>query len=102
MKLQATRRQVLIGALASSVALPAIAQEKPKIRFSAVFSEQDIRANMMKMFAQDIAGQFAFEGYYGGTFSSRAPNSSRSSAAISRWATSPRRTSLNRCPSGRS
>ena len=66
MKLQATRRQVLIGALASSVALPAIAQEKPKIRFSAVFSEQDIRANMMKMFAQDIAGQFAFEGYYGG------------------------------------
>ena len=66
MKLQATRRQVLIGALASSVALPAIAQDKPKIRFSAVFSEQDIRANMMKMFAQDIAGQFAFEGYYGG------------------------------------
>jgi tripartite ATP-independent transporter DctP family solute receptor len=66
MKLQATRRQVLIGALASSVALPAIAQEKPKIRFSAVFSEQDIRANMMKMFAQDITGQFAFEGYYGG------------------------------------
>jgi TRAP-type transport system periplasmic protein len=66
MKLQATRRQVLIGALASTVALPAIAQEKPKIRFSAVFSEQDIRANMMKMFAQDIAGQFAFEGYYGG------------------------------------
>ena len=66
MKLQATRRQVLIGALASSVALPAIAQEKPKIRFSAVFSEQDIRANMMKMFAQEIAGQFGFEGYYGG------------------------------------
>jgi tripartite ATP-independent transporter DctP family solute receptor len=66
MKLQATRRQVLIGALASTVALPAFAQEKPKIRFSAVFSEQDIRANMMKMFAQDIAGQFAFEGYYGG------------------------------------
>jgi TRAP-type transport system periplasmic protein len=67
MKLQATRRQVLIGALASSVALPAIAQDKPKIRFSAVFSEQDIRANMMKMFANDVAKDFAFEGYYGGT-----------------------------------
>jgi tripartite ATP-independent transporter DctP family solute receptor len=67
MKLQATRRQVLIGALASSVALPAIAQDKPKIRFSAVFSEQDIRANMMKMFASEIAKDFAFEGYYGGT-----------------------------------
>ena len=67
MKLQATRRQVLIGALASSVALPAIAQDKPKLRFSAVFSEQDIRANMMKMFAKEIEGSAAFEGYYGGT-----------------------------------
>jgi tripartite ATP-independent transporter DctP family solute receptor len=66
MTIRATRREVLIGALASSVALPALAQDKPKLRFSAVFSEQDIRANMMKMFAQDIAGQFAFEGYYGG------------------------------------
>jgi TRAP-type transport system periplasmic protein len=66
MKISATRRQVIIGALASSVAIPALAQDKPKLRFSAVFSEQDIRANMMKMFAKDIAGQFTFEGYYGG------------------------------------
>jgi TRAP-type C4-dicarboxylate transport system substrate-binding protein len=67
MSMQATRRQVLVGALASSVALPALAQDKPKLRFSAVFSEQDIRANMMKMFAKSVEGDFAYEGYYGGT-----------------------------------
>jgi len=67
MTVQATRRQVLVGALASSVAMPALAQDKPKLRFSAVFSEQDIRANMMKMFAKSVANDFAFEGYYGGT-----------------------------------
>ena len=63
-----TRRSVLMaaGLLASAAAFPALAQDKPKLRFSAVFSEQDIRADMMKMFAEDIAGDFAFEGYYGG------------------------------------
>ncbi|WP_276199247.1 TRAP transporter substrate-binding protein DctP [Chelatococcus sp. XZ-Ab1] len=68
MKLHATRRQFLIGTgiLAASSAVPALAQDKPKLRFSAVFSEQDIRAEMMKKFADAIAGDFAFEGYYGG------------------------------------
>ena len=68
MNLSLNRRTVLKGtaALVATSSVPALAQEKPKLRFSAVFSEQDIRANMMKMFAQDIAGQFAFEGYYGG------------------------------------
>ncbi len=63
-----TRRSVLMaaGLLASAAAFPALAQDKPKLRFSAVFSEQDIRADMMKMFAEEIAGDFAFEGYYGG------------------------------------
>src|SRR3546814_17414966 len=42
-------------------------QVKPTLRFSAGFSEQDIRAEMMKMFADAIKGDFAFEGYYGGT-----------------------------------
>src|SRR3546814_5003385 len=36
------------------------------VRFRS-FSEQDIRAEMMKMFADAIKGDFAFEGYYGGT-----------------------------------
>lgn len=64
-----TRRGFLAatGIAAVGLSLPAIAQSKPKLRFSAVFSEQDIRAEMMKKFAAAIAGDFAFEGYYGGT-----------------------------------
>ena len=68
MTFNATRRQLLVGAglLATTAAFPALAQDKPKLRFSAVFSEQDIRAEMMKMFADAIKDDFAFEGYYGG------------------------------------
>ena len=61
-----TRRAVLATALALSVALPAIAQDKPTLRFSAVFSDKDIRAEMMKQFAEAIADDFTFEPYYGG------------------------------------
>ena len=63
-----TRRVALAGAalLIAASAAPAIAQEKPTLRFSAVFSEQDIRAEMMKKFADAIAKDFTFEGYYGG------------------------------------
>jgi len=63
-----TRRRFLAGtaAVAALGALPAFAQDKPKLRFSAVFSEQDIRAEMMKMFADAVADDFVFEGYYGG------------------------------------
>jgi TRAP-type C4-dicarboxylate transport system substrate-binding protein len=69
MTFQLNRRQALAGAaaLAASSAIPAFAQDKPKLRFSAVFSEQDIRAEMMKMFADAVADDFVFEGYYGGT-----------------------------------
>jgi TRAP-type C4-dicarboxylate transport system substrate-binding protein len=68
MDLNKTRRRFLVGTgmLAASAAFPAFAQDKPKLRFSAVFSEQDIRAEMMKMFADAIKDDFAFEGYYGG------------------------------------
>jgi TRAP-type transport system periplasmic protein len=68
MKLDITRRQFLIGtaAVGTLAAFPAFAQDKPKLRFSAVFSEQDIRAQMMKQFAEAIADDFTFEGYYGG------------------------------------
>jgi tripartite ATP-independent transporter DctP family solute receptor len=54
---------VAIAASASS----AIAQDKTELRFSAVFSEQDIRAKMMEMFGQDVAGSFELKPYYGGT-----------------------------------
>ncbi|NGO50757.1 TRAP transporter substrate-binding protein DctP [Allomesorhizobium camelthorni] len=68
MSLNTTRRRFLVGTgmLATAAAFPAFAQDKPKLRFSAVFSEQDIRAEMMKMFADAIKDDFAFEGYYGG------------------------------------
>ena len=69
MAFNTTRRGFLAGtgAVAAAAAFPALAQDKQKLRFSAVFSEQDIRAEMMKMFAASIANDFAFEGYYGGT-----------------------------------
>jgi TRAP-type C4-dicarboxylate transport system substrate-binding protein len=64
-----TRRQTLVagGLLAASTALPALAKAKPKLRFSAVFSDQDIRAEMMKKFADAIKDDFDYQGYYGGT-----------------------------------
>jgi TRAP-type C4-dicarboxylate transport system substrate-binding protein len=69
MKLNLTRRQTLVagGLLAASTALPALAADKPKLRFSAVFSDQDIRAEMMKKFSDAIKDDFDYEGYYGGT-----------------------------------
>lgn len=62
------RRATLLGgiALLASTAMPAIAQDKPVLRFSAVFSEQDIRAEMMKQFSDAIAGFATLEPYYGG------------------------------------
>ncbi|HVW54324.1 MAG TPA: TRAP transporter substrate-binding protein DctP [Rhizobiaceae bacterium] len=64
-----TRRQTLAagGILAASAAFPALAKDKPKLRFSAVFSEQDIRAEMMKKFADAIKDDFDYQGYYGGS-----------------------------------
>ena len=68
MNIMTNRRTFLAGAAAigAAAAMPVFAQDKPKLRFSAVFSEQDIRAEMMKMFSDAIANDFAFEGYYGG------------------------------------
>ena len=68
MTMKTTRRTFLAGtgAVAALAAFPALAQEKQKLRFSAVFSEQDIRAEMMKMFGTAIAQDAALEPYYGG------------------------------------
>ena len=63
-----TRRHFLGGAVAAAtLPLPAFAQSKTDLKFSAVFSEQDLRANMMKMFAEDISGSFNLQPFYGGT-----------------------------------
>ena len=63
-----SRRSIVASgviALATALAPAALAQGKP-LRFSAVFSEQDIRAEMIKMFAKDVANDFALQPYYGG------------------------------------
>src|SRR5690554_2746828 len=61
-----TRRAVLLGGLLLAAAVPTLAQDKPVLRFSAVFSEQDIRAEMMGQFASQITDDFTLEPYYGG------------------------------------
>src|SRR3954469_25114797 len=63
------RRQALkaAAALAAGGVVPAWAQAKPAIRFAAVFSDKDIRADMVRMLAKDIEGDFKLEPFYGGT-----------------------------------
>jgi TRAP-type C4-dicarboxylate transport system substrate-binding protein len=64
------RRALIVGgaaaAAASGFAGQAFAQAKPNLRFSAVFSEQDIRAEMMKRFGEAIKEDFTLQPYYGG------------------------------------
>lgn len=48
------------AALAAAAALPAWAQPKP-LRFAAVFSDKDIRAEMMQRFAKDIEADYKVE-----------------------------------------
>jgi len=52
------------AALAASCVLPARAQVKPAIRFAAVFSDRDIRADMIRMLAKDVEGDFRIEPFY--------------------------------------
>jgi TRAP-type C4-dicarboxylate transport system substrate-binding protein len=63
------RRSVLKAgaALAASGIVPAWAQDKPKLRFAAVFSDKDIRADMMKTFAKEIEADYVVEPFLGGT-----------------------------------
>ncbi len=70
MNAKLSRREIVLGgaALMALAAAPAVhAADKKKLRFSAVFSDQDIRAKMAAMFGEAIAGDFDFEPYYGGT-----------------------------------
>jgi TRAP-type C4-dicarboxylate transport system substrate-binding protein len=64
-----TRRRALQAgtAWAAACALPARAQATPTIRFAAVFSDKDIRADMIRMLAKDVEADFKLEPYYGGT-----------------------------------
>ncbi|WP_163264642.1 sialic acid TRAP transporter substrate-binding protein SiaP [Chelativorans alearense] len=65
-----TRRTLVAAGAALALAgfaTTAVAQDKIQLRFSAVFSEQDIRAEMMNKFAEAIGDEFDYQGYYGGT-----------------------------------
>jgi TRAP-type C4-dicarboxylate transport system substrate-binding protein len=55
------------AAFAAAAAVPAWAQAKPTIRFAAVFSDKDIRADMIGMLAKDIEGDFKVEPFYNGS-----------------------------------
>jgi TRAP-type transport system periplasmic protein len=55
------------AALATAYMLPAWAQAKPTIRFAAVFSDRDIRAGMIEMFAKEIEADFKVEPFYNGS-----------------------------------
>ena len=54
------------AALAASQVIPAWAQDKPTLRFSAVFSDKDIRADMIRMLIKDVEGDVKIEPFYGG------------------------------------
>ena len=51
----------LAAAGAFPVSFPLMAQAKPTIRFAAVFSEKDIRADMIRMIAKDMAADYSIE-----------------------------------------
>ena len=56
-----------IAVLLLIISSSALAQDKPKLRFAAVFSDKDIRADMMKVFAKEIEADYTVETYLGGT-----------------------------------
>jgi TRAP-type C4-dicarboxylate transport system substrate-binding protein len=55
------------AAIAATAALPVFSQSRPKIRFAAVFSDKDIRADMVRMLAKDVAADFEVEPFYAGS-----------------------------------
>ena len=64
------RRHLLkaASALAAASALPrAIAQGKPTLRLAAVFSDKDIRADMVRMLAKEVEADVTIEPHFGGT-----------------------------------
>jgi TRAP-type transport system periplasmic protein len=67
MTLALNRRTLLGLTIAAGLALPALAQDARQLRFSAVFSEQDIRAQMMERLDEALGEDYALEVYYGGT-----------------------------------
>jgi TRAP-type C4-dicarboxylate transport system substrate-binding protein len=55
------------AALAAAASFPVLAQGKPKLRFAAVFSDKDIRADMIRLLQKEVAADFEIETFFGGT-----------------------------------
>jgi TRAP-type transport system periplasmic protein len=66
MTISLSRRALMVGGLLLAAAFPAMAQDKPVLRFSAVFSEQDIRAEMINLLSSQVADVATIEPYLGG------------------------------------
>jgi TRAP-type transport system periplasmic protein len=64
-------RRDLIKTAAALALLPlaqaSFAQNKPVLRLAAVFSDKDIRADMVRSLAKDVAADFTVEPFFGGT-----------------------------------
>jgi TRAP-type transport system periplasmic protein len=65
------RRFVLKAGAAAAASLPLMppvwAQAKPKLRFAAVFSDKDIRADMIRLLQKEVAADFEVEPFYNGS-----------------------------------
>jgi TRAP-type C4-dicarboxylate transport system substrate-binding protein len=55
------------AALAAAASFPVFSQAKTKLRFAAVFSEKDIRADMVRLFAKEVEASFEVEPFYNGS-----------------------------------
>ena len=56
------------AALAAAASFPVFSQTaKPTLRFAAVFSDKDIRADMIRMLAREVEGDVKLEPFYNGT-----------------------------------
>ncbi|WP_338720453.1 TRAP transporter substrate-binding protein DctP [Devosia sp. XK-2] len=67
MTISLSRRALMVGGLLLAAAFPALAQDNPTLRFSAVFSEQDIRAEMINLLSSQVADFATVEPYFGAT-----------------------------------
>jgi TRAP-type C4-dicarboxylate transport system substrate-binding protein len=68
--LSTTRRAALLGGAlfaAAGLGFGALAQDKPVLKFSAVFSDTDIRADAMRQLKDALADDFTFEPHFGAT-----------------------------------
>src|SRR5689334_6161841 len=52
------------AALAAAGSIPAWAQAKPTLRVAAVFSDKDIRADMVRRLAKDVGADFNVETFF--------------------------------------